>query len=123
REFIRQPRCGPAAPGQRHLRRRNGKRAPGASRARVDPECGIRGRRMTFTTKPLTAATWPDLEAIFNGRGCSVARACWCMYYRKTGSTGWGAADYARIKETNRKQLKALADGGRQAGLVGYQDG
>ncbi|MEJ6024215.1 GNAT family N-acetyltransferase [Ramlibacter sp. PS4R-6] len=78
---------------------------------------------MTFTTKPLTAATWPDLEAVFNARGCSVARACWCMFYRKTGSTEWGTAEYAKIKEKNRKQLKALADGGEQVGLVGYEDG
>jgi ribosomal protein S18 acetylase RimI-like enzyme len=78
---------------------------------------------MTFTTKPLTAATWPDLEAIFNARGCSVARGCWCMFYRKTGSAEWGTTEYARIKEKNRKALKSLADNGEQVGLVGYEDG
>ena len=78
---------------------------------------------MTFTTQPLTAATWPDLEAIFNARGCSVARSCWCMFYRKTGSVGWGEGDYAKAKEKNRKALKSLADGGEQVGLVGYEDG
>lgn len=78
---------------------------------------------MTFTTKPLTKATWPDLEAVFNARGCSVARSCWCMFYRKTGGTGWGQADYAQIKERNRKALKSLADAGEQVGLIGYEDG
>jgi ribosomal protein S18 acetylase RimI-like enzyme len=78
---------------------------------------------MTFTTKPLTAATWPDLEAIFNARGCSVARACSCMFYRKTGSADWAGGDYAKAKEKNRKALKALADGGEQVGLIGYEDG
>ena len=78
---------------------------------------------MTFTTKPLTAATWPDLEAIFSARGCSVARSCWCMFYRKTGSVEWGTGDYAKVKEKNRKSLKSLADKGGQVGLVGYEDG
>jgi ribosomal protein S18 acetylase RimI-like enzyme len=78
---------------------------------------------MTFTTRPLTAATWPDLETIFNSRGCSVARGCWCMFYRKTGSAGWGEGDYGKLKESNRKSLKALADKGEQVGLVGYEDG
>lgn len=78
---------------------------------------------MTFTTQPLTAATWPDLEAIFNARGCSVARGCWCMAYRNTGGTGWGTEEYSRIKEKNRKGLKSLADKGAQVGLVGYEDG
>jgi ribosomal protein S18 acetylase RimI-like enzyme len=78
---------------------------------------------MTFTTKPLSAATWPDLEAVFNARGCSVARGCWCMFYRKTGSVEWGNTDYAKLKEKNRKALKSLADKGEQVGLIGYEDG
>lgn len=75
---------------------------------------------MKFTTKPLTRANWADLEAVFNARGCSVARGCWCMYYRKSGSgdaAGWPSG---RRADENRKALKALADGGEQVGLVGY---
>jgi hypothetical protein len=30
-----------------------------------------------LTVAPLTPDRWPDLEAIFNARGCSVARGCW----------------------------------------------
>jgi ribosomal protein S18 acetylase RimI-like enzyme len=78
---------------------------------------------MSFTTKPLTAATWPDLEKIFNAKGCSVARSCWCMCYRKTGGQEWGQADYARLKEKNRKALKSLADAGAHVGLIGYEGG
>ena len=75
---------------------------------------------MSFAVKPLTATTWPDLEAIFNARGCSIARNCWCMYYRKTGrSDGFTKELAAR----NRTQLKSLAQGGKQVGLIGYQDG
>jgi hypothetical protein len=33
---------------------------------------------MKLTVAPL-AGRWPDLEALFNARGCSVARSCWCM--------------------------------------------
>jgi GNAT superfamily N-acetyltransferase len=75
---------------------------------------------VSFTTKPLTARTWPDLEAIFNARGCSIARNCWCMYYRKSGSSPWPTQEIAR---RNRDGLQALAHGGRQVGLIGYRDG
>jgi GNAT superfamily N-acetyltransferase len=78
---------------------------------------------MSFTTKPLTDANFADLEAIFNARGCSIARSCWCMAYRKTGGPGWGEKDYAKIKQENRAGLKALAQRGEQVGLVGYRDG
>lgn len=76
----------------------------------------------TFTAKPLTPANWADAEAIFNARGCSVARGCWCMYYRKTGRSDWPSArnDQARV---NRAGLKQLADRGEQVGLIGYRDG
>ncbi|HEY8050535.1 MAG TPA: GNAT family N-acetyltransferase [Ramlibacter sp.] len=78
---------------------------------------------MSFTTRPLTSANFADLEAIFNARGCSVARGCWCMYYRKTGGSQWGEVEWAEIKQRNRAGLKALADGGGQVGLIGYRDG
>lgn len=75
---------------------------------------------MRFTTKPLTAATWADLEAIFNARGCSVARNCWCMCYRKSGSNPWPTKEIAK---RNRASLQSLAEGGKQVGLIGYRDG
>jgi GNAT superfamily N-acetyltransferase len=73
---------------------------------------------MSFMAKSLTAENWPDLEAVFDARGCSVARGCWCMYYRKTGH--WMKPDMAKA---NRAALKSMADHGDQVGLIGYRDG
>ena len=39
-----------------------------------------------LTVRPLTPERWKDVEALFNARGCSVARQCWCMYYRRSGA-------------------------------------
>lgn len=76
---------------------------------------------MNLQAHPLTPERWPDLEAIFNGKGCSQARGCWCMYYRKTGAgSGDIAGDQARL---NRDALRALVDRGVRPGLVGYRDG
>jgi ribosomal protein S18 acetylase RimI-like enzyme len=73
---------------------------------------------MKIDTQPLTRETWPDLEAVFNARGCSVARGCWCMYYRKSGH--WMKPEMAK---SNRAALKSLADQGEHVGLIGYRDG
>jgi len=77
---------------------------------------------MDLVVHPLTPARWPDLEAVFNARGCSLARGCWCMYYRRSGARaapppGTGSA------EAGRAALKALVDAGRPPGLLGYYDG
>ncbi|MCU1330831.1 MAG: GCN5-related N-acetyltransferase [Bryobacterales bacterium] len=75
---------------------------------------------MKLTIHPLTEDRWPDLEAVFNGRGCSVARGCWCMYYRVSGK---GA--YTRPSDDQRSlskaALKALASQDPPPGLLGYQ--
>jgi ribosomal protein S18 acetylase RimI-like enzyme len=70
--------------------------------------------------RPLTPARWPDLEAIFEAKGCSVARGCWCMAYRVSGSAP------ALLPGTTRPQvwraaLRALVDADRPPGLVGYR--
>jgi hypothetical protein len=39
---------------------------------------------MKLKVAPLTPDRWPDLEAVFQGKGCSVARGCWgmtCMWF------------------------------------------
>src|SRR5213078_3674371 len=51
---------------------------------------------MKLTVAPLTPERWSDLEAVFNAKGCSVARGCWCMAYR-------------------------LIDAGNPPGLIGYR--
>jgi len=75
---------------------------------------------MKLTVLPLTPERWPDLEAVFLARGCSVARGCWCMYYRRTGERWRQAADMTRA-QANRADLKALVDAGRPPGLIGYR--
>jgi ribosomal protein S18 acetylase RimI-like enzyme len=69
---------------------------------------------------PLTPARWPDLEALFAAKGCSVARGCWCMYYRRSGSRGALPAGTTHA-QANRAELKALVDAGTPPGLIGYR--
>jgi len=72
---------------------------------------------------PLTPDRWADLETIFEARGCSAARGCWCMYYRvsgkETGLTRPG--DEQRVR--SKAALKSLAGGDPPPGLLGYRDG
>jgi GNAT superfamily N-acetyltransferase len=75
---------------------------------------------MTLVVRPLTPSRWNDLETIFDARGCSVARGCWCMYYRVSGKgplTRPGAPQRLQSKEA----LKALAAGDPPPGLIGYR--
>ena len=75
---------------------------------------------MKLAVHPLTADRWTDLEAIFNARGCSVARGCWCMYNRVSGK-----GEYTRPSDSQRSRskdaLKALIDHDPPPGLIGYQ--
>ncbi len=74
---------------------------------------------MKLTVYPLMPERWSDLEAIFNAKGCSFARGCWCMDYRLSGSRGPLPPATTRA-QANRSALKALVDSGRTPGLVGY---
>jgi GNAT superfamily N-acetyltransferase len=74
---------------------------------------------MTITVRPLTPERWPDLEAVFNARGCSIARGCWCMFYR--GSGRQVLPDGVSRREANKGALKALAAADPPAGLIGYR--
>jgi ribosomal protein S18 acetylase RimI-like enzyme len=75
---------------------------------------------MELTVHPLTPKRWPDLEALFNAKGCSVARGCWCMYYRRSGSRGPLRAGTTRA-QANRADLKALLASSEPPGLIGYR--
>jgi hypothetical protein len=75
---------------------------------------------MKITVAPLTPDRWTDLEAIFNARGCAVARGCWCMAYRLSGSHKPLPAGVTRA-QCNRADLKALVDAGHPPGLIGYR--
>jgi len=73
-----------------------------------------------LTIRPLTPSRWKDVEAIFNAKGCSVARGCWCMFYRRSGE-GAPLTNGITPSQRNRAELKALVDGGRPPGLIGYR--
>ena len=70
---------------------------------------------------PLTPARWPDLEAIFAARGCSIARQCWCMAYRVSRALRKPPSGM-KISDMNRSKLKALVDAKRPPGLIAYRD-
>ena len=74
---------------------------------------------MRLTLHPLTPERWSDLEALFLARGCSVARNCWCMYYRRTGERS--LVEEMTRREANRRDLKKLAGSDPPAGLIGYR--
>jgi ribosomal protein S18 acetylase RimI-like enzyme len=75
---------------------------------------------MKLTVLPLTPERWPDLEALFNAKGCSVARGCWCMHYRRSGARGSLPAGTTRA-QADRADLKELVDAGTPPGLIGYR--
>jgi len=81
---------------------------------------GSIARPAKLTVHPLTPERWPDLEAVFNAKGCSVARGCWCMYYRRSGSRGPLPAGTTRA-QANRAELKALLRSREPPGLIGYR--
>lgn len=73
-----------------------------------------------FVVHPLTPARWPDVEAVFQARGCAQARNCWCMYYRESG-TAPPRPPGQTLGQARRAALKALVDAGRPVGLIGYR--
>lgn len=75
---------------------------------------------MKLTVRPLTPERWPDLEALFNAKGCSVARGCWCMFYRRSGAQG-PLRSGTTAAQANRADLKKLVNNGNPPGLIGYR--
>jgi ribosomal protein S18 acetylase RimI-like enzyme len=73
-----------------------------------------------LTIRPLTPSRWKDVEAIFGSKGCSVARGCWCMFYRRSGE-GDPLPNGVTRSQRNRAELKALVDSGKPPGLIGYR--
>jgi len=69
---------------------------------------------------PATPERWADVEAIFNGKGCSIARGCWCMFYRRSGAQPPLPAGMTRA-ERNRRGLKSLVNASKTPGLVAYR--
>jgi ribosomal protein S18 acetylase RimI-like enzyme len=75
---------------------------------------------MKLTVHPLTPERWPDLEAIFQAKGCSIARSCWCMYYRRSGKSP-GPRPGETQSARSRGELQALAASEQPPGLIGYE--
>jgi len=73
-----------------------------------------------LTIRPLTPARWCDFETIFNAKGCSVARGCGCMFYRRSGRRPPPPRGRT-VAEANRLDLKALVDAGEFTGLIAYR--
>ena len=76
--------------------------------------------RANLIVLPATPERWPDVEAIFCAKGCSVARGCWCMHYRHSGSAR-SLSKVASRSKAYRAELKALVDAGKPPGLVAYR--
>lgn len=76
---------------------------------------------MKLTMLPLTPDRWLDLETVFSARGCSVARGCWCMAYRRSGAQKPLPTGKSRT-EVNRADLKAIVGAGKTPGLIAYRD-
>lgn len=74
---------------------------------------------MKLTIHPLTAARWPDVETIFLAKGCSVARGCWCMYYRLSGAPLPVPPGMTRGK-LYREKLRDRAYSAEPPGLIAY---
>jgi GNAT superfamily N-acetyltransferase len=75
---------------------------------------------MKIAVHPLTPGRWPDLETIFEARGCSVARGCWCMFYRRSGERPPRPPGVTQA-QFERAAFKALVEAGVMTGLVGYR--
>jgi GNAT superfamily N-acetyltransferase len=74
---------------------------------------------MKIAVRPLTPERWPDLEAIFLAKGCSIARGCWCMCYRESGRQAWPAG--LTPAQARKRRLRALAAADPPPGLIGYR--
>jgi predicted GNAT family acetyltransferase len=75
---------------------------------------------MPIAIRPLTPARWDDLESVFNARGCSVARGCWCMYYRVSGKGAYTRPGDGQ-RALSKSALQALAAEDPPPGLLGYR--
>ncbi len=70
-----------------------------------------------WTFRAVTATLWPDMEALFSGRG--GPQNCWCMVWRKD-LQGAAAKPGAPAR---RHAMEGLVLAGRQVGILGYDDG
>jgi GNAT superfamily N-acetyltransferase len=74
----------------------------------------------TLDVAPLTPDRWEDLVELFERPGASIARGCWCMFYRESGKTA--AEPGINSRESRKRALKGLVDRGVVPGLIAYRD-
>jgi GNAT superfamily N-acetyltransferase len=71
-----------------------------------------------LTARPLTPDRWTDIETLFQAKGCSFARGCWCMVYREVGTPVPPAG--LSLAAFRKAALRDLAAGDPPPGLIGY---
>lgn len=76
---------------------------------------------MKLEVQPLTSQRWNDLVELFERPGCSIARGCWCMFYRESGKTV--VPEGSNPRDARKRALKKLVDRGVVPGLIGYREG
>ncbi|HXI02624.1 MAG TPA: GNAT family N-acetyltransferase [Candidatus Saccharimonadales bacterium] len=85
----------------------------GLRRGRAKPADAGRPKPSVLKFRPVTAARWKDLEALFGERG--ACGGCWCMAWRLARSeweSGKGAG--------HRRRLMRIVRSGREPGLLAY---
>jgi GNAT superfamily N-acetyltransferase len=70
-----------------------------------------------WTNRAVDAQTWPDMAALFEGKG--GPKSCWCMMWRNTEA---GKAAPSRAND-RRAAVQTLAQSGGQIGILGYDQG
>ena len=77
-------------------------------------------KKFALTTKPLTPSRWSDFEAVFQSKGCSIARGCWCMYYRQSGAPLRPPRGKS-LAEMNRESIRELVETRKFTGILAYE--
>ena len=69
-----------------------------------------------WTFRAVTPETWPDMAALFEGRG--GPRDCWCMLWRKTAA----GQTAPRAVPARHAAIAELAQSGKPTGILGYDE-
>lgn len=70
-----------------------------------------------WTFRAVTPENWPDMAALFEGRG--GPKTCWCMHWR----TGADGNPPPRAVPDRRAAIERLALAGKPIGILGYDCG
>jgi len=87
----------------------------------VNARSRVAARSPRIDVRPLTRERWADLVELFERPGASIARGCYCMYYRRSGEHVPPRG--ITRSQANKRDLEALVDRGVVPGLLAYDDG